>query len=126
MSQKIVLGGSAQLEDERKSHVLGGKLIHFVRATVVGNNCKVLQPAVCLSTKVSLNDLPFIRRARRNAQHKSSNKAAVERVHEVPPTSHPEPHMNHPFCKIDVNQRKRTSDVAAAESGTPLNNKTLD
>ena len=47
------------------SHFVEGKLIHFVCATVVRNNCKVLQPAVCFGTKVSLNDLPFIRRVRR-------------------------------------------------------------
>lgn len=61
-----------------------------------GTTGKVLQPAVCFSTKVSLNDLPFIRSAQKNAQHKSSNGAAVEKV---PPASHPESHVNPLFAE---------------------------
>lgn len=92
------------------SHFGRGKLIHSVHATVVGNNCRSAAASSLLQHK-GVFERPSIHQesVQRNAQHKSSNK-----VHEVPPASHPESHMNRESIsspKIDANQRKRTSDT---------------
>lgn len=100
-------------------HSVGGKLIHFVRATVVGNNCKVLQPAVCFSTKVSLNDLPFIRRACRGTL---STKVQTKSMKSPQLHTQSRTRIISSLKSMRIRGDALQTLMTPAESGTPLNN----